>query len=109
MSTRSKVKICSSCGYLGQTKQITKGSIAAEILLWIIVFPVGIIYSIWRLASRYQGCPMCQSQAMIPADSPMGKKLLADIEAEQNRPMVDRAPQRPCQEKEDGVNVYNLD
>ncbi len=70
-------QVCTKCGFVGKPKNITKGSIGLEILLWFIFLVPGLIYSMWRLGSRYKGCPKCNSKDMIPVDSPMGKKLVA--------------------------------
>ena len=67
--------ICTNCGYVGEPKPITKGSIGMEVLLWLLFLAPGFIYSIWRLASRYDGCPKCKHQNLIPIDSPNGKKI----------------------------------
>jgi hypothetical protein len=76
----AKEMICTSCGYKGKPKKLTKGSILVEIALWFLLIVPGVIYSVWRLASRYEACPQCKSQTMIPLDSPIGKKLLAEQE-----------------------------
>ena len=78
----AKEMICTSCGYKGKPKRIAKGSILVEIALWLFFIVPGLIYSIWRLASKYDACPQCKNQSMIPTDSPIGKKLLAEQEAE---------------------------
>lgn len=86
--------VCTSCGYVGAPTLVTKGSIGIEILLWFIlplmvgvslgiafalVFLLGgVIYSIWRHASRYRACPKCSQTTIIPADSPLGKKFIKD-------------------------------
>lgn len=68
--------VCSQCGYQGETISITKGSMGWEIVFWLLFIVPGIFYSVWRIASRYRGCPKCKGSAMIPADSPMAKKIL---------------------------------
>ncbi|MFC1612728.1 hypothetical protein ACFL23_00135 [Patescibacteria group bacterium] len=50
---------CPNCKYEGNGKKITKGSFLMELFLWILFFPVGIIYSLWRVNSRHIGCPKC--------------------------------------------------
>jgi hypothetical protein len=72
-----KEKICTTCGFKGKPKRMTKGSFLMEVLLWICFLLPGLIYSIWRLASKYEGCPKCLGAAMIPLDSPMAAKLLS--------------------------------
>ena len=71
--------ICTNCGFRGKAKRITKGSILIEIVLWIMLLVPGLIYSIWRLASRYNGCPQCGAGNMIPIDSPKGHKLVEEL------------------------------
>jgi len=56
---------CPNCNYTGPGKKIIKGSIAAEILLWVMFLLPGLIYSIWRITSKYYGCPKCQYPHVI--------------------------------------------
>jgi len=72
----AKQMICTACGYCGNSKKVTKGSFAVELVLWLLLLIPGIIYSIWRLSSKYQACPQCGSANMIPVDSPNGRELL---------------------------------
>ena len=75
----AKQSICTSCGYVGKPKTVTKGNVLVEIFLWLCFFFPGLIYSIWRLASRYASCPNCKNpNTMIPTDSPVGQKLVAE-------------------------------
>jgi len=73
----AKEMLCVKCGYKGKPKLITKGNIGTEILLWIFFLIPGLIYSIWRHASRYRGCPECK-ETMIPLDSPVAQKIFAE-------------------------------
>lgn len=38
-----------------------KGSFATEVLLWLLLFPIGVLYSVWRLTTRDKNprCPKC--------------------------------------------------
>ncbi len=67
--------ICPNCGYLGDAKTITKGSLLLEIVLWLCMILPGLIYSIWRRTSRPSVCPSCGATQMIPSHSPRGKQL----------------------------------
>jgi len=67
--------ICPHCGTVGTPKTLTKGSIFIEIVLWITFIVPGVIYSIWRHASRAKVCRACESEKMIPLDTPLGRKL----------------------------------
>lgn len=69
--------VCSSCGTVGFPKTYTKGSIWIELLLWLCFIVPGVAYSVWRLASRYKGCPACQAPNMIPTNSPIGREILS--------------------------------
>lgn len=68
--------ICQNCGTRGTPKTITKGSLAIEILLWICFLIPGVIYSLWRMTTRQQGCPSCGQAGMIKVDTPNGKLLV---------------------------------
>ena len=70
--------ICTACGYVGRTKRITKGSLFTELLLYFLLILPGLMYTTWRLTSRYNGCPKCLGDTMIPTDTPIGRRLLQD-------------------------------
>ena len=67
--------ICPSCGTRGTPGTATRGSTGIELLLWLCFIVPGLIYSLWRLSSRYTVCPGCQQPGMIPVNTPLGKKL----------------------------------
>jgi len=67
---------CKNCNHKGKQKRIYKGSLGAELVIWIVclilaLFTVGIsiiiaiIYSVWRLGTSFNGCPMCQKPNMV--------------------------------------------
>lgn len=66
---------CVNCGTVGAPKTYTKGSMGMELLLWLAMIVPGVLYSLWRLTSRYKGCPQCGAANMIPADSPKARAL----------------------------------
>ncbi|HMJ88465.1 MAG TPA: hypothetical protein VK530_01545, partial [Candidatus Acidoferrum sp.] len=55
------------------------GSIAIELVLWLLFCLPGIIYSVWRLTARKKVCPVCNSDALVPENSPRGRQLLAEL------------------------------
>lgn len=55
---------CHACHFVGRAKTYTPGSFFLEVILWFCFFVPGIIYSIWRLTSRYTGCANCQSRTI---------------------------------------------
>lgn len=71
--------ICTNCGHTGKAKRVTKGSILIEIVLWCFFIVPGVIYSLWRLTTRYDACPQCGAPNMVPASSPRGKQLAASF------------------------------
>lgn len=90
-------KICTTCGYVGKSKRITKGSTFLELLLWIVsvilavvysgwFLLAGLLYSLWRIASRYHACPKCGGPNMIPTDSPVGQRLVNEQSQRQPPP-----------------------
>jgi len=87
--------ICKACGYHGEVQRVTKGSFAIELLLWLCFLIPGLLYSLWRLSSRYSGCPKCGSADVIPLDTPLGSKLLAEVDPQAHAvAFAPRPPQR---------------
>lgn len=74
-------KICTECGYIGYSVSITPGNFFTELLLWLCFLLPGLIYSIWRLSGRHNGCPKCGGK-MIALNSPRGRKLYEELEEE---------------------------
>ena len=73
-----KEKLCTTCGHTGKTKLETKGSIGIELCLWLLFIIPGLIYTLWRLTSRYEACRKCKSSTVIPLDSPMAKNFMKE-------------------------------
>ena len=68
--------ICTACGTI--THDLTrKGSGLVELLLWLfIMWPFALAYSMWRRCfAPYYVCPRCKRTTLIPADSPVGRKI----------------------------------
>lgn len=61
---------CLNCGSVAKPKRFTKGSIWTEIFLYILMILPGVLYTLWRLTSKYTGCPRCGAPNMIPTTSP---------------------------------------
>lgn len=74
----AKQFICSVCGSVDNPKRAIKGNGAIELILWLAFLVPGLIYSIWRSSSRHSVCTVCGGTTLIPLDSPIGAKLLAD-------------------------------
>lgn len=67
MTLMKNQKRCTMCNFVGKEIYHTSGSILIEIFLWACFLFPGLLYSIWRLASRKKVCPRCKHNAMIPA------------------------------------------
>jgi hypothetical protein len=76
----AKTMVCSHCGCQGIPRTITKGSFVIELVLWCCFFIPGLIYSCWRLTSRYEACPFCLSPNMLPRKSPRAQSILRQVQ-----------------------------
>lgn len=70
--------VCTACGHHGATKQHTRGSILIEIILWLCFLIPGLIYSVWRHSTRKPVCSACGSEHVVPPNTPVGRKLIAE-------------------------------
>ena len=85
-------QICKNCGEVATPVKIKPGSGGLEIGLWLLgigtgfLLPVAIIYTIWRIfAAVGNCCPKCkQTNTMIPTDTAIGQKLLAEFHSNQS-------------------------
>lgn len=67
---RGGMRHCMTCGVDDRAKTITRGSTAIELILWLCFIVPGLIYSIWRLNTRYEGCASCGAKTLVPMKSP---------------------------------------
>ena len=72
-------RICTNCGYQGSLKKQKKGNIVFSLILWIVFFPIAIVYSFWRYATKSYVCPKCGAANMIPVKSVVGKQMISGI------------------------------
>lgn len=75
----AKDLVCTSCETVGPSKRVTKGSLLIEIFLWLCFLVPGLLYSLWRLTTRYDACRSCLSTTLIPSNSPAGQKFLKKL------------------------------
>ena len=73
----SKNFYCLQCGSVARPRKYTKGSFGVEIALWLLMILPGMIYSLWRLTTKYRGCPKCGAPNMIPVSSPRAQEALS--------------------------------
>jgi len=74
-----KKYLCTSCRSIGKVKIITKGSIFIEFFLWCCFILPGLLYSLWRLTARNKYCRCCDSENVIPEDSPRAKMIIEEM------------------------------
>jgi len=72
-----KIMVCRVCDYAGPVRIETPGSFLIEVVLWIFFIVPGVIYSLWRHASRREVCRNCGSRMMIPPGSPELQRYFA--------------------------------
>lgn len=71
--------VCTQCGFHGEPKLHTQGSLITEIFLWIFIIP-GVFYTFYRLFYKIPVCPNCGNPNLIPANSPVAIKFLKELE-----------------------------
>lgn len=67
--------VCKDCGTVAAPKRKARGALAVEVILWLCFLLPGLIYSIWRLANKYDACPACSSEKLLPLGSPLGAQV----------------------------------
>jgi hypothetical protein len=77
--------ICGTCGLVGLPKKQTKGSFVMELFLWLFFILPGVIYSLWRVTTRYKGCRFCGSTDIVQLNTPRGHILQS-----QYGPLIDQ-------------------
>lgn len=70
----NKQMFCNNCK--GIVKVIQRGNILYELLLWIIFFPVGIGYSIWRMSGQKWVCKHCKKIDLLVLTSPAAEQAI---------------------------------
>jgi hypothetical protein len=73
----TKLSYCDHCGFVGRPKRYTKGSFGIEILLYFLMIFPGLLYTVWRLTSKFSGCPKCATPNMMPATSPKARAAIS--------------------------------
>lgn len=69
--------LCTTCGAtVNSATTVTKGSFLIEVVLWLMMILPGLLYSIWRLTSRFKACPNCKNPTLIPIDSPVARATI---------------------------------
>ena len=59
---------CPNCKFRGEVQKKTPGHFCLEVILWLVFFPVGVVYSVWRLTQTGYYCPRCDFKNVIKED-----------------------------------------
>lgn len=71
--------ICKDCGNLTIPQRQTRGSFLIEIVLWFFFIIPGLIYTLWRMSSKYYVCEHCGSKTIVPTNTVAGQQLLKQV------------------------------
>lgn len=74
---RLRLVVCTACGYHGQPDEQGPGVLLGVALLLFYVIP-GLLYFWWRSTRMKPACPLCGSTLVIPEESPLARKFLAE-------------------------------
>lgn len=72
-------KVCTRCYAVNKIRTETSGSLVVELFLWLLLIIPGVMYSLWRMASKHRVCSECGSGDIVKVDSPRGKQIMARI------------------------------
>ena len=101
--------ICTACHYSGRpSKKKTQGSIFIEIAAWLLFFPIGIAYSIWRSTAKKKICPVCNSESMISIYTLRGHTLRNYILHDYTIRGQKLFPQYQNEKQNNGNDIFSL-
>lgn len=75
--------ICRNCGRVTEPERPLRGSTWITLILLCFYVIPGIIYMIWRRTGVQDTCAICKSTNVTPENSPEGRRMVADKEAEE--------------------------
>lgn len=59
---------CQDCGYTGEPKRVSRGSVWISILLYMTFLLPGLIYSLYRTLAKDNVCPQCTGKNMVSVE-----------------------------------------
>jgi len=95
--------ICLDCKSSIRPITITPGSFFIELLLWIAFLVPGLIYSIWRISSKYQACRICKSKRLVPIGSTAANNILQQKKEDKQKVDIPDQIKKLAELKESGV------
>src|SRR5713101_8723376 len=91
---RSDRVICTSCGTVGYPHRRMLGSPWIEILLYLFGFAPGVVYSVWRNATKKWVCRTCERDTIITESSPVAQQAMRQAAGQQPLSQGDSAATR---------------
>lgn len=82
--SRKEYFICPQCKMIGYGKNHMPGNRITEILLWVLLFFPGPVYSAWRHCNQTLRCFKCDNPDIIALNSIKGEKLFKQSLTEPN-------------------------
>src|ERR1700722_15256161 len=73
--------LCTQCGTIASSRQITPGSGLITLVLLICFMVPGIIYWLWRHTNTYPACPKCGSRSLVPTETPHARHAISQSPA----------------------------
>jgi len=61
---------CLTCGTEDRVVLRPRGYFALEVFLWLLYLLPGLLYSMWRVSTKYRACSVCGSEDVVPLTSP---------------------------------------
>jgi hypothetical protein len=59
----AKMQQCKYCDDMNEG--VVRGYFILELLLWVLLLPIGVIYTVWRLTGR-RICKNCKHDTLVP-------------------------------------------
>jgi hypothetical protein len=74
-----KKVFCIQCHHVGYKKKQYKGSLAVEILAWLLMILPGLLYTLWRSGTAYDACAGCGATEIIPVNSVRAVNMMNEL------------------------------
>jgi len=105
--------VCVECEHIGLPKWVKPGSTSTEVIIWLVLFFPGIIYTLWRIFGKKKVCAQCGNNVLVPMNSNLGmviaKKKGYDIPDKQPTSMEKFMETKPNASRELVKKVRDLE
>jgi hypothetical protein len=72
-----KESVCTTCGAVGAAERVNFGQALLLGLLCAAGLLPGLVYLV-ILSTQYPRCAVCRAKTLVPAESPVGRRMLAN-------------------------------